>query len=273
MIKNRHKKATKKGGEPMLVKQRKIISGSITEILDFNVPLPVGENVVNNPTGRKGKKITVDEYGQIIGIDEILENQKDNRLKTLKRNTSKFWRLYNCNKNQHTEPDKFLTLTFRTLPDDIEACDYELKKFVQRLKRYTKSRIEYQGIRELQLENDRNGTHYHIILYGMPFVPHSQLLTLWCKGNVYQDETKPSGVNIKGIAKGFDEMSNYLTSYMLKELINNDFLKGHKLIIKSAGLRQPIRLDSNRIITVLGIDEIKKGLSYCDSKTTYWRTK
>lgn len=257
----------------MLVKQRKIISGNITEILDFHIPIPVGENVVNNPTGRKGKKLSCDASGVIIGIDEILEKQKENRLKTLKRNTSKFWRLYNCNKNQYQELDKFMTLTFRNLPPDLESCDYQLKKFVQRLKRYTKSRIEYQGIRELQLENDRNGTHYHIIFYGLPFIPHKTLLTLWCNDNPYQDNKKLSGVNIKAIDKGFNEMSNYLTSYLLKELINNDFMKGHKLIIKSNGLREPIKLDSSRMDIVPGITEIKKALSYCDSKTTYWRTK
>jgi hypothetical protein len=268
-----HKKIIKKGGETLLVKQRKTTSGSIIELLDFPTPMPVGEHNVNNPYGRKGNKLVVDENGIILGIDEILEQQKQNREKTIKRNTSKFWRLYNCNKDHYPERDKFLTLTFRTLPPDINACDYELNKFIKRLKRYTKSRIEYQGIRELQLENDRSGTHYHIILYGMPFVPHSQLLTLWCKGNVYQDETKPSGVNIKGIAKGFEEMSNYLTSYVLKELVLHDFMQGHKIIIQSQGLLKPVRLDTIRTEIVPLLQDIKKGLSYIDNRITYWRLK
>jgi len=243
----------------LLVKQRIITSGNIVELLDFINPLPIGENKVNNPLGRKGTNLI------------SLETKQENREKTIKRNTSKFWRLYNCNKDHYKEKDKFLTLTFRRLPSSITACDYELKKFIQRLQRFTKSKLQYLGTRELQLEFDRSGTHFHILLFGMPYVPHADLLRLWCKGNPYQDESKPSGVNIKGVADGFKEMSNYLTSYMLKQLIENDFMEGHKIIIQSRGLLKPIRHDSTCLDIVPMIQDIKKGLSFIDNRITYYR--
>lgn len=242
----------------MLVKQRIIQSGNILEIIDFENPVPIGMNG-NNPNGRNGN--TTEE--------EKIENRK----KTLKRNISSFWRLFNANKDKHKNKDKFMTLTFRRLPPSIKECDYQLNKFIKRLKYFSKTNIQYQGIRELQLEHDRNGNHYHIIFYNLPFIPHSKLLELWCDGNPYQDDKNRSGVNIKAIDDGYNEMTNYLTSYLLQEVIENDFLKGHKIIIKSKGLKKPIRSNLTTRLFEPKIDEIKKALSFIDNKITYYQMK
>jgi len=253
----------------LLVKQRSIISGNVTEIMDFTNPIPIQENIIYNPYGRKGTISSKETQ------EEKEEKQKNNRLKTLKRNTTAFWRLYNCNANKHKDKDKFLTLTFRTLPDSIKECDRQLSNFFKRLMRYISRKIEYQGIRELQLENDRQGNHYHIIIYNMPYVKHSELLKLWCVGNPFMDSSdgKLSGVNIKAIDDGMNDITSYLTSYLLKEIIENDFLEGHKIIIQSKNLLKPVKINYHAKKYEPQIDEIKKALSFIDNKITYYRLK
>jgi hypothetical protein len=88
-----------------------------------------------------------------------------------------------------------------------------------------------------------------------------------------QSDGKRSGVNIKAIETGLTEVSGYLTSYLLKEIIENDFLTGHKIIIKSNDLKKPIKHNYEKQVFVPSIDEIKKALSFIDSKTTYYRIK
>ena len=228
------------------------------ELMHFVIPIAVGLSSFN-PNGRNGNPTE--------------EERKKNRMETLQKNTTRFWRLYQANKEQRKHKDKFMTITFRTLPPTIKECDDELRKFIKRLSRFTKTEIQYQGIRELQLEHDRNGNHYHIIFYGLPFVPHSKLLELWCKRNLYQDESKPSGINIKAIDDGYNEITNYLTSYLLKEIIENDFIHGHRVIIESKGLRKPIKHDFEDVIHLPQVDEIEKAVSFIDRKITYYRMR
>jgi hypothetical protein len=248
----------------LLLRQRTIESGQIRELLHFNYAISIMEHKINNPHGRTGS-------GEWLPIEEQEKKQHDNRIKTLKRNISKLWRLYNCNKNQFKHKDKFLTLTFRRLPDTIDKADYELKKYIQRLKYYSNSKIEYLGIRELQLENDRSGIHYHIIMFNMPYIPHRELLKIWCKNNPYMDSKKASGVNIKAINEGYNEMTNYLTSYQLKDVLDNDFIKGKKTLIKSKGLKTPVKTNLNSEVFQPKLEEIKKGLSFIENRITYYR--
>jgi len=248
----------------MRLQQRTIQSGEIREILHFNNYLTINGNRSQNPNGRNGN-------GEYLSEEELKEKQNKNRTRTLQRNTAKLWRLYNCNKGQYKEKDKFMTLTFRYLPDTIDQADYQLKKFMQRLKYYCKKNFQYLGIRELQLKYDRNGIHYHIIFFGLPYIKHSELLTIWCKGNPYQDNKKLSGVNIKAINEGYKEMNNYLTSYQLKELLEYDFVGSKYVLLKSMDLIQPIKKDYNKITVLPSIDEIKKGLSFLENKITYYR--
>jgi len=248
----------------MRLQQKTIESGNTTEILHFINYITVNENNIPNPNGRNGN-------GEILSEEEFNTKKKKNRTRTLQRNTAKLWRLYLCNKGQYKEKDKFMTLTFRNLPKTIDLADYELKKFIQRLKYYSKSNIEYLGIRELQMTFDRYGIHYHIIFFNLPYIPHSMLLKLWCKTNPYQDNKKPPGVNIKAINQGYEEMSNYLTSYQLKEIIENDFIEGKYTLLKSNGLIKPKRTNFDTITIQPTIDQIKKGLSFIENKITYYR--
>ena len=107
----------------------------------------------------------------------------------------------------------------------------------------------------------------------MPYIPHSDLLKLWCKNNPYMDSNKASGVNIMAIKDGYEEMSNYLTSYQLKDIVNNDFIKGHKTLIRSKGLMIPVKQNYTETIFLPKMEDIKKGLSFLDNKVTYYRLK
>jgi hypothetical protein len=246
------------------VRQRTIESGNIQELLHFNNAITIQENKSNNPFGRNGT-------GEWLPPEEQEKKEQDNRDKTLKRNISKLWRLYNCNKGQYNHKDKFLTLTFRILPDTLEAADYELKKFLKKLKYYSKTKIEHLGVRELQMLYEREGIHYHIIIFNMPYIPHKLLLKMWCKNNSYMDAKKPSGVNIKGIRDGYEEMTNYLTSYQLKDLVDNDFIKGHKTLLKSRGLIKPTTTNYCNEKYLPELEDIKKGLSFMENRITYYR--
>jgi len=232
--------------------------------MDFTNPISINENHVLNPNGRKGNPGLYTE-------EEYQENIQNNRIKTLQRNIIRLWRLYHSNKDRYKHRDKFITLTFRELPDCINQADLQLKNFIKRVNRKIRSKIEYLGTRELQKENNRNGIHYHLILFGCPFIKHHELLTLWCKGNPYMDVNNPSGVNIKAIKEGLGDMTNYLTSYQVKELLEDDFIQGHKTLIQSRHLIQPIITDYDTIAYIPGIEDIKKGLSFLDNKITYYR--
>jgi len=248
----------------MLVKQRIIQSGNQIELMDFKNPISINENTVLNPNGRNGNP-------ELYTEEEYQENKKENRKKTLQRNISKLWRLYHSNQGKYKTRDKFITLTFRELPDCIISADLQLNKFIKRLKKYARSKIQYLGTRELQKENDRNGIHYHLILFGCPFIPHHELLKIWCSHNPYMDEKIPSGVNIKAIKDGLGDMTNYLTLYQVKELLEDDFIEGHKTLIKSMNLIQPVVTDYETILHIPNAEDIKKGLSFLDNKITYYR--
>lgn len=230
-------------------------------MLIFHRPYDDEIKKVNNPFGRDGDK----------SIEVTAETVLNNRIKTIKRNTAKLWRVHNANANQYKHKDKFVTLTFRANINDIDKCDRIFKIFIQRLNYFIGWKIEYQAVRELQ---SRGSLHYHMLAYNMPFVKHSDLLEIWAKNNEFVNQDKKSGVNIKAIDDGFQEMTSYLTGYMLKEMLENmDFLKGRKTILKSRGLKQPTVINYPEIEIEVVADDIKKGLTFLDSQVTYYRLK
>lgn len=248
----------------MRVKQRLVSTPNTIELITFKEAYDKENPKVNNPFGREGLQ-------SHLSVSETQQLKLDNRVKILKRNSTLFWRLFNSNKGQYKHKDKFMTLTFRDNINDIDQCDNEFKKFIKRLRYNVSDKIEYQSIRELQ---QRGALHYHIIVYNMPYTPYNELLTLWATNNPFVDQKKPSGLNIRSIDDGISEVSNYLTSYMIKDLLENrDFLTGRKTILKSRGLKTPdvVEFDSDYIVPK--VEEIKKGITFLDSKVTYYRFK
>ena len=217
--------------------------------------------------------ITKDDLETLEEIlkNDIKENKKENRKKVINRNKTMIKDLVDSNIKQWSYIDKFLTLTFRYKPDSITDADYQLKKFIKKLRYHYSKAIEYLAIRELQKENGRNAIHYHIFLFNCPYIPQSELLILWSKDNPYMDIEKPSGVNIQAIRQGLKQVINYLTGYTLKELTEeDDFLIGRKMVLKSRGLQKPKKIEYKEYEnSPFSNFEIKKGLSFLESKITY----
>jgi len=255
-----------------IVKQRLILTPVTSELIEWHFPYDNSMPIVRNKHGRNGSIINELE-------SELREKEKlENRIRTISRNTAKLWRLHNSNANQYKELDKFMTLTFYENVNDITACDIQLKKFFKRLVYFTGVRFQYLGARELQTLNQdttgRNALHYHMFLYNMPFVLHSKLLELWCHNNPFMKKGELTGVNIKAIDNGIQEITNYLTSYALKELIENkDFLQGRKTLIMSYGLIKPKISEFPDIQIIPGESDITKGITFLDSLVTYYRLK
>lgn len=91
-------------------------------------------------------------------------------------------RLIDCNFDAST---KFLTLTFRENLTDIKAANREFSKFLKRLNyRIYKSkanRLRYLAVWERQ---KRGAIHYHVVLFGFPYMRKKELQGVWGHGFV-----------------------------------------------------------------------------------------
>lgn len=247
------------------VKQRLITTPTTTELIEFQTPISKTNPIVRNKDGRNGNTI------HTLTPEEQEQAHLEYRQRTINRQSANLWRTHQANANQYKERDKFMTLTTRIPELDISKIDYQFKKMIIKLRRLTKADFQYQAVRELQ---ERGALHYHILFYGLPFVPHMKLLELWNKSNPYMNEEKASGVNIKGIKEGLNDMTNYLTSYQLKALLENlDFLKGRRTVLRSKNLKQPIITEFEEVQIVPLAEDIKKGVTFIDSNVTYYRFK
>lgn len=243
-------------------------SNNLIEHICFYEPI-IYDNKTNNITGRRGKQKNLTE-------DEKLEKIKksyDNRKETINSNKSYLRRLMMANQGQYKELDKFITLTFKKNSSSINECDREFNNFIKRLKRYTTADFKYLAVREKQ---DRGAIHYHCIFYNLPFIKHKILLELWNKNNLLMGgSSKLSGVNIKGIEEGTLIISSYMSKYFVKQLEEDDFLKGRKIILKSRDLIKPKEIKSESSFDELGlkIEDIDYMCTFLDTKVTYVKKK
>ena len=174
------------------------------------------------------------------------ERIEENRKLTTRRAREKIRRLALCNFDAETS--RFLTLTFRDGSVDdvtnVEQCNKEFKKFIQRLK-YNYGDFKYIAVIEFQDKNKRGAVHYHI-MYDLPYIKRSKLIELWGNGSV--DIRKMYHV---------DNLGAYLTSYMLKD-IGDHRLRGKKCYLTSKNLDKPILLRGQEILDVERIYQLDK---------------
>lgn len=107
---------------------------------------------------------------------------------------------------------KFLTLTYRYYVD-IEAAKANLRALFERLRRRWPQSSGYWRI-ELQ---KRGVWHFHIILFGLPFIPQRNLQEWW-EDIVGYDHVKEGShlfVNIKCI-DSVKQLTNYVAKYAAK---------------------------------------------------------
>ncbi|ENZ9219983.1 Rep protein [Enterococcus hirae] len=125
---------------------------------------------------------------------------------------------------------KFLTLTFKENIQDIEYANNEFKKFIKRLNyvlyKTKKANLKYLATWEKQ---QRGAIHYHIILFGFPFVSFDRLTTIWGRGFVRINKIDVDSIENRG---------RYISKYFDKELELKEHKK--KAFFKSRNLRLPI---------------------------------
>lgn len=133
---------------------------------------------------------------------------------------------------------RFFTLTFNNTNqfrlDDIEKCNYEFKKFIQRLKGFN-SDFKYLAVPEFQ---KRGALHYHLVI-NIPFIEQKLLAHIWRMGFVF----------IQAISDT-PNIAAYLTKYLRKNGTDERFY-GKKTYFVSRGLIQPIILYGDEAIRIL----------------------
>ena len=159
-------------------------------------------------------------------VEASPEDKINNRLRSLYAAKKEIRRtIYsNCG-----EGDVFLTLTFKENVQDLDAANYEFKKFRQRLEYRLKKKLKYLVVIEFQ---KRGAIHYHCYLFGIGFVDWKIYEKAWGNGFIRVNKIKdPSGVG------------NYVSCYMVKDLLERPELKGRKSYFVSRGLNKPVEWD------------------------------
>jgi len=204
-----------------LVKTKYVISGDIIECYEYEKGYLKGyANSKNIPVGRK-KGVKSDDYD-------------DNRATVLSRAKKTLRRKINANKDLN----KFVTLTFADDVDDLDYCNYEFKKFIERLKYWCKGKeleLKYVVVVEF-MKNGR--VHYHM-LCNLPYIRAKRLEEIW--GNGF--------IKINRIDR-VDNVGSYVCKYMQKDL-SDKRLEGRKCYFTSRNLEEPIELTKKEEVEVV----------------------
>jgi hypothetical protein len=202
------------------------ITGNIVSFFTFGGEFRVaGGKLYSNSKKEKPKPLTSDEI----------------RKKNLKRAQRTVKDLVNSNINRSSlNSDKFLTLTQADFESDITKSNAHLHRFMVRLNRHLSPSIKKSNKGEAELSDNvrylavpefqkKHGTvHYHLVLFGMPYLNQAKIAQLWGRGYVW----------INRIHQGSD-VGAYMTKYMVKD-IGDPRLRGEKCYMASKGLEKPL---------------------------------
>lgn len=173
------------------------------------------------PDWLKNTKYTFDELTAQGQYDSLKRKQKH-----YKSQRFAVARLIDTNFDNQT---KFLTLTFKENITDITYTNSEFKKFMKRLNyqlyKTKKSQIKYLATWEKQ---KRGAIHYHIVLFGFPYLPHSKLVDIWGHGII--------GINRIDVDSA-ENRGRYVSKYFDKDLELKEHKK--KAFFKSQNLTEP----------------------------------
>lgn len=135
-------------------------------------------------------------------------------------------RLIDCNFDAQT---KFLTLTFAENVSDIKYCNREFSKFTKRLNRRIygtdKKQLKYLAVWEAQ---KRGAIHYHVVLFGLPYIKSAELREVWGHGFV-----KINRVDVDHRAN----VGRYISKYFSKDVDEGSYKQ--KKFFRSQNLVQP----------------------------------
>lgn len=229
------------------VKNKVVRSGKIVEILEYEHGYWMGYELTEDETEKQDISAFVEntyKFYQHIKIDEALEKviaseieskAKESMKKSVNRAKTKLRRLIEQNRGKYKQRDKFITLTIAENETNRKDTNYDFMKFIQWLKsRY--SAFEYIAVLEKQ---KRGSIHYHVLFFGLPYIPNKELEKLWGKGFVR--------INV---IDTYPELGKYLVKYLSKDLETGRATK-QKRYFTSRGLIQPVEefnVDLERIV-------------------------
>lgn len=219
------------------VTNKMIISGNVVEIYEYETGYLKGFELKESNSGRKK--------------DHESENAIENRKISISRANKEMMRLINANVvDNEGNTLKFLTLTFRENIQDHKTANNEFMKFIKRLNyKITGEKKAYLRYLVRVEKQIRGAIHYHIILFNMPYVRHSELLALWKQGGVYINKIKEEDV---------DNYGAYILGYFNNEEkkqgagVDDDFLKGKKSYFTSRNIIKPIENTKKEEIEQVG---------------------
>lgn len=199
-----------------LSKGKVIISGEIIEVYEYKEKA-ILRGYERPPTIRKKGS-------------ETERNEEAERI-NLKRTRKGVRRLINANEQ---ELRKFITLTFRENETDVGQCNYEFKKFIQRLKHYMKryypyKKLSYIAVIEFQ---KRGAVHYHM-LTNVEYLPVRMLAEIWGHGFVKINRIET-----------VSNLGAYVSKYMSKDE-RDQRLWDKKMYHTSRDLNKPVEITEN----------------------------
>jgi hypothetical protein len=208
---------------------RVIKSGHIVEIYEYqrSISRKIDDDFKSNKGGRhnEGKEERKMEYSGAV-------NHKAR---------NKIRRLISANFSQES---LFVTLTYAREEKDVKTGNYDLKKFLQKMKRRQK---DFKYVAVIEFQEKRGGViHYHMLCnYRLTWDSHKELqaherdlAAVW--GNGFVDIGY----------KKTDNAGAYLIKYMTKEN-NDDRLRGQKRYFFSRNCMQPEELEGGAAVEVI----------------------
>jgi len=155
---------------------------------------------------------------------------RNNNAKTensLSRTRIRLFRLVSSNLD-YTDGNQptFCTLTYARNETDRKIAASELRLYHLRLSYFVRKHVRYIAIPEFQ---KRGAIHYHIIYFNLPYVPvETMSRRIWGHGQI--------DIHLLSEVKN---TSAYVAKYITKDTLDNRH-KGHRILITSRGLKQPI---------------------------------
>lgn len=185
-----------------------IISGNVLEFYAYEKSIVKGYK--KDPANAPGRSVEASD-----------EDKQINRALVLSRAQKRVRRLINANNGNDT---KFLTLTFAENLQDLDKANGHFNRFIKRLQ-YRFGKFGWIVVPEFQC---RGAVHYHLVTFGLGYVPNSVLREIWGHGFVRINRC--------------DDVTNlgaYVCKYMTKQPGEVDKLQGRKSWWSSRGLREP----------------------------------
>lgn len=182
----------------------------------------------NIVTVRRYEKLNVTSGGSVERPDGVGQFAEENYKQTQKKRREAVRNLCTTNFDNHS---KFLTLTFKNGVVDyknVKECNRLFKQFIQRMRRRYGD-FKYLAVIGFQDKNGRGAVHYHM-LSDLPYIPKSELATLWGYGFVKINDIE-----------NVDNVGAYVSKYMAEDL-DDTRLQGLKAYQHSRNLDKPIEL-------------------------------